>query len=445
MNFPFATMPPIRFPGPPPLRTDVVVVGGGIVGVMTAWFLAAQGLQVVVCEKGRVAGEQSSRNWGWIRQQGRDPAELPIMIESLRLWQGLAEEIGEGLGFNRCGVLYLSRNAADEAQHDAWMAHARAHGLDTERLTAAAVAEKVGHAGAWVGGMWTPSDARAEPWVAVPRIARRATERGVRIVEGCAVRALDRSAGRISGVITESGRISAGAVVVAGGAWSRLLLQAEGIALPQLAVLSSVAATVPLPLVFNGNASDGALAFRRRADGGYTLAPGSSHDFFIGRDAFDSLRAYLPVLRQDFRHTRFHPAAPANFPDAWRTPRRWSADGPSPFERLRILNPQPNMKLLGRVQDAFARAFPAIGRPALATSWGGMIDTMPDVVPVLDRAPVQGLFIATGMCGHGFGIGPGIGRVMADMVAGRPVGHDLNRFRLSRFTDGSKPVPGPGL
>lgn len=75
-----------------------------------------------------------------------------------------------------------------------------------------------------------------------------------------------------------------------------------------------------------------------------------------------------------------------------------------------------------------------------------MIDTMPDVVPVIDRAPsVPGLTIATGMSGHGFGIGPGVGRVVADLVAGRPVGHDLTRFRLSRFTDGSEITLGPSL
>jgi glycine/D-amino acid oxidase-like deaminating enzyme len=81
-----------------------------------------------------------------------------------------------------------------------------------------------------------------------------------------------------------------------------------------------------------------------------------------------------------------------------------------------------------------------------AQSWAGMIDTMPDVVPILDQCPkLPGLTIATGMCGHGFGIGPGIGRVMADMIVGKPIGHDLSRFRFSRFTDGSKIGIGPAL
>jgi glycine/D-amino acid oxidase-like deaminating enzyme len=152
------------------------------------------------------------------------------------------------------------------------------------------------------------------------------------------------------------------------------------------------------------------------------------------------------VLKKDYRSTGFRPAAPAGFPDGWTTPRRWSGDGVSPFERQRILNPAPNMARLGRVQDAFARAFPGLGRPRLRAAWAGMIDTLPDVVPVIDRAAaIPGLVLATGMSGHGFGIGPGMGRVIADLVAGRAPGHDLSRFRLSRFTDGSALTPGPSL
>ena len=111
-----------------------------------------------------------------------------------------------------------------------------------------------------------------------------------------------------------------------------------------------------------------------------------------------------------------------------------------------MLNPSPNMKTIGRVQDSFARAHPSLGRPKLRSVWAGMIDTMPDVVPVIDHAAaIPGLVIATGMSGHGFGIGPGVGRVVADLVMGNDPGHDLKRFRLSRFSDGSKIAPGPSL
>ena len=446
MTFPITDTTPIRHTGPLPKACDVVVIGGGIIGVMTAWFLAERGLRVTLCEKGRIAGEQSSRNWGWIRQQGRDPAELPIMVESLAIWKSLAEQVGEGLGFRQTGVIYLANTARDMNSFEAWLPHARAHGLDTRMMSRAEVAAHLpGAVAPWPGAIFTPSDARAEPWAAVPLLAQAASQRGVCILEGCAVRALDLAAGRVAGVVTELGRIACDQVVVAGGAWSRLFLGAQGVMIPQLSVLASVGATGPMPEIFPGAAADSHFAFRRRADGGYSLAPGAAHDFFVGRDAFASVATYLPVLRKDFRSTRFRAMAPSGFPDAWGTPRHWPADAISPFERCRILNPAPNSTTLGRVQDAFATAFPGLGRPTLKTAWAGMIDTMPDVVPVIDRAPIAGLVIATGMSGHGFGIGPGVGRVVADLVCGNATGHDLARFRLARFTDGSKIAPGPSL
>lgn len=445
--FPISEATPPRHSDPLPAACDVVVVGGGVMGVMTAFFLAERGLSVTLCEKGRIAGEQSSRNWGWIRQQGRDPAELPIMVEANRIWKSLAQEFGEGLGFRQEGVLYLAESDRDLQGFEGWMVHARAHGLDTHMLTAGQVADRLkGAAAGWKGGLFTSSDARAEPWVAVPMLAEGAVRRGAVLREGCAVRALDVQAGRIAGVVTEQGRIACDQVVVAGGAWSSLFLAAHGVRIPQLSVLASVAATEALPEVFAGNAADNRFAFRRRADGGYSIAPGSVHDFFIGPDAFRNFGLYLPVLKKDFRSTHFRPAAPRHFPDAWGTPRRWDADRPSPFEAMRVLNPAPNMGTLADVQDAFAAAFPALGRPRLRAAWGGMIDTMPDVVPVVDRvAAMPGLVVATGLSGHGFGIGPGMGRVVADLVAGGDVGHDLSRFRLSRFTDGTRIAPGPSL
>ncbi len=445
--FPISEATSVRFAPALPTSADVVILGGGVMGVMTAWSLAERGLQVVLCEKGRIAGEQSSRNWGWIRQQGRDLGELPIMIESLRIWKSLAQEFGDALGFRQTGVKYLARTEAEMSGFADWLVHARQHGLDTRLQTAAEVrADFQGSAPVWLGGLLTPSDARAEPWVAVPLLATGAVARGVVIIENCAVRRLDVQAGRVCGVYTEQGRIACDQVVVAGGAWSSLFLRAEGVHIPQLAVLASVAQTEPMPEVYAGAAADDRFAFRRRECGGYSIAPGSSHDFFVGPDAFRNLATYLPVLRKDFKSTHFRAAAPKGFPDAWSTKRRWSGDEVSPFERMRVLNPAPNMNTLSAVQDAFASALPQLGRPKLRAAWAGMIDTMPDVVPVIDRvAALPGLVIATGLSGHGFGIGPGMGRVVADLVAGHAIGHDLTRFRLSRFSDGSKIAPGPTL
>ena len=85
---------PITFNDSLPEKVDVVIIGAGVIGISTAWFLVKAGLSVLVCEKGRVAGEQSSRNWGWVRKQGRDEAEVPIAKKSQEIWEGLAEETG---------------------------------------------------------------------------------------------------------------------------------------------------------------------------------------------------------------------------------------------------------------------------------------------------------------------------------------------------------------
>jgi glycine/D-amino acid oxidase-like deaminating enzyme len=132
------------------------------------------------------------------------------------------------------------------------------------------------------------------------------------------------------------------------------------------------------------------------------------------------------------------------FVDEWTTPRHWPVDAPSPFERVRVLDPAPDRSLIERARAGIAQSFPAFRAVPVAETWAGMIDVTPDAIPVIsavDKLP--GFFIATGFSGHGFGIGPGAGRLMADMVMGRPPLVDPTPFRLARFTDGSNPKPHP--
>lgn len=437
--FPITDATPLSHPGPPPAQADVVVIGGGVIGVCTALYLAQSGVRVVLLEKGRIAGEQSSRNWGWIRQQGRDPDELPIMVEAARLWRDLATQTNVDFGLYQGGVTYFAGTQAALEGYARWQKIAAAQGVDTQMLSGAEVAARYPDMSKrYDGAMITPTDMRAEPWLAVPALAGIAARAGVTLVEGCAVRALDLAAGRVAGVVTEAGRIAAPQVVLAGGAWSALFLRNHGVRLPQLSVRETVVATQPLPEVSEGAAADRKVAFRRRADGGYTLAPSGVAELFIGPDAFRALPKYLPQLRADPFGQSYLPCAPRGFPDAWGTRRRWSGDQISPFERMRVLNPAPNKRHVARALAAFGALFPKLPKPQLRTAWAGMIDTMPDIVPVVDRAPgIEGLVIGTGMAGHGFGIGPGMGRVLAALVTGGDVGHDLSRFRADRFTDGS--------
>ena len=367
------------------------------------------------------------------------------MIEALRLWGGLQQELGEAAGLRRTGVTYLARTEAQLQAYEGWLVHARAHGLDTRLLSRAELDRALPNAAGWLGALTTPSDARAEPWTAVPAMARLAADAGAVIVEDCAVRTIETEAGQVSGVVTEKGTIRAARVLLAGGAWSSLFAGNAGLSIPQLSSRATVAATEAMPDFWPGNAADDRFAFRRRADGGYTLAPGTVSDFWIGPGAFRHVRSFAHQFLRDVTHTRLHPFAPAGFPDAWRTARRWRGDEQSPFERMRVLDPAPNLRLVEKLQRDFAETFPALGRPRIKRAWAGMIDATPDIVPILDETPIRGFFVATGLSGHGFGIGPGIGRVMADLIRGRDPGHDLTRFRFGRFSDGSPVMLGPTL
>jgi len=438
-RFPITADTAVSYPGPPPARADVVVIGGGVIGVCTALTLAEAGQRVTLLEKGRIAGEQSSRNWGWIRVQGRDPAEIPIMQDARRAWIDLARRTNADFGLHQGGTVYMARSKAQLAAYQNWLDIARAHDLDSEMLSAAETRTLYpGFQTSAIGALRTPSDMRAEPHLAMPALAAIAARAGVTIVENCAVRRLDIAAGRVAGVVHEAGMIKADSVVLAGGAWSALVPANHGARPPQLSARGTGLAAPPPPEGTLGTASDGRVAFRRRADGGYTLAPPGMSELYIGPDAVRALPKYLPQLRAAPWAQSYKPLAPQGYPDGWATPRRWSGDAVTPFERMRVLNPNPSARRVKRMLQAFAAAFPQLPKPQARQTWAGMIDTMPDIVPVVDHcAALPGLVIGTGMSGHGFGIGPGMGQVLAALVMSVPVGHDLARFRADRFDDGS--------
>ena len=416
-----------------PARTGIVIVGGGIIGVCTALFLAEKGHAVVLCEKGRIGGEQSSRNWGWCRTMGRDTGEIPLALESLRLWRGLNERTGRDTGFRQPGILYLCETEKEVADQAAWLDQARQYQVDAHLLRGGGLDNVMpGASAGFIAGMHTPTDGRAEPSMAAPAIAEAARAHGTVILTGCAVRGIDLQGGRVAGVVTEKGRIACDSVVLAGGAWSRLFCGNAGVDFPQLKVLASVFRTKPLSGAPEITAAGSVFAFRKRLDGGYSIARRNANTAEITPDHFRLLADFLPRLRANRHEIRL--GVGRRTWEELRTRRRWSLDEATPFEAVRVLDPAPKEGILAEARSVLSRTFPAFGKMEVAQSWGGMIDVTPDAVPVIDRVErIPGFFIATGFSGHGFGIGPGAGRLMADLVVGNTPVVDPTPFRLNRF------------
>ena len=428
-----------------PSRVDVVVIGGGIIGCSTALELAEAGLRVALCEKGEIAHEQSSRNWGWVRISRRDPREVPLMAEALRIWPDLNERTGREVGYRKAGIMFACHSDKDLSNNEKWAEHARPFQIESKVLTGRAFVDLMPGCEQGVkGGLFTSADGRAEPQWAAPAIAEAARDRGASILTRCAVRTVETSAGKVSGVVTEKGAIACDAVVLAGGAWSRLFSGNAGIALPQLKVLNTVMRTDPLDGGPEAAYWSDDFAFRKRADGGYTVANGAINVVDIVPDSFRLAMAFLPALMHDWRDLRFRLGG--RFMTEASTRRRWTGADVTPFEETRVLDPQPSERVMKKTLAAAAKAFPIFAKAKIAQSWAGMIDVTPDAVPVISAVDaLPGFHIATGFSGHGFGIGPAAGRLMAQIVMGKPPCVDPHPYRFGRFADGSRVAPDDGF
>lgn len=424
---------PVATSGELPRETSVVVIGGGIVGLSTALCLAERGVPVTVIEKGRIAAEQSSRNLGWVRKVMRPPVDLPMAQAAERLWSQMPQRVDDDCGFRQAGITYVSRTPEELAVHESWLDTVKGSGVDSRLLTPAEIETLApGSTGTWVGGISTPSDGRAEPTLANSAIARAAIAKGAVIVENCAVRTLETSGGRVSGVVTERGEVRCEQVVLAGGVWSRRFLANHGIQLLTLPLVASVLRTEAMEGPTESAVGGADFSFRKRLDGGYTItqrgalfAPLTLDHFLIGLDYLPTLIAQWRNLRVSFGKEFFADLA---------LPRRWKAGQTSPFEQVRTMDPPVEQGLNDEAMRNLIAAWPVFAKARIAQQWGGMIDVTPDSMPVIGPArQMPGLILATGFSGHGFGTGPAAGELVADLVTGRTPLIDPTPYRPERF------------
>ena len=420
-----------------PSKVSVAIIGGGIIGTSIALELADRGVSVALCEKGGIGHEQSSRNWGWVRAGDRDPRELPLMLRALEHWDDMQARTGRDVGFTRSGIAFAIHSLAEAAHLERWRKQATEIGVSSHLLSereyglAFPDAPKTGF-----GAMVTPLDGRAEPQKAAPAIAEAARTRGATVLTQCAVRGVETAGGKVSAVVTERGTIACEAAVIAGGVWSKLLTQSGGLYFPQLHVMNSVLRTTPVEGGPETALWTEDFAFRKRQDGGYTIANGSANIVDLVPDSLRFGMHFQRLLRANWNsmHLRlsgqFFREVPARF--------GWSLDRPGPFEKTRVLDPRPSQRFTQGLMQQLSAQWPVFAKAQVAQSWAGYIDMTPDEIPVIAPIIAQpGLFMATGFSGHGFGIGPGAGELMADLIMGRNPVVDPTPFRFERFSDGS--------
>jgi glycine/D-amino acid oxidase-like deaminating enzyme len=417
-----------------PRRCDAVVVGGGVLGLSSAYELARRGLSVVLVESGYVGGRQSGRNLGFVRQQGRAPAELPMMMAANQRWQGLSHELGADVEWRMGGNLRLTNDPELASRYERWVADAASLGLDSRVVSTAEVASILpGVSEKWLLGIFTASDGHADPIATCRAYTAALRARGVQVCEGVPVQKITLAGGSVTGVTTPFGELKAGVVVLAAGSGSARLARRAAIQIPQQLVSQTVILTEPVPEITQAAAWTGELFIRQDARECLRLAGSARNEIVLDAAGIRHAGRFLSGYLANRSRLRV-PLDPASLARAVLRPVASSRGGEMP--------PRPRFDDVRFCLERAQRYFPGLGALRLRRAWAGEIEVTPDALPVIDGGGgPSGLVIAAGMSGHGFGLAPIVGAIVADIVAGVETDFDLRPFRLTRFHDGSRLEP----
>jgi sarcosine oxidase, subunit beta len=362
---------------------DVIVIGGGIAGSSIAFRLAGKGHSVILLEKGRVGEEASGRCGGGVRQQGRDPAELPLAMEAIKLWADMKDELDCDVGYRRGGNIRFahtrekleSLREVAERETRIGLAVDILSPEDTRRLTPT-LSEKV----ELFGSKYCPTDGTANPLLVVKAICRAARRQGVQIHEHSPVREFKARNGRVAAAVTEKGVYEGAVFVNAAGPYTKGLCNTIGLDIPITIEKETIMVTEVLPPMVKQFVESDKFYYRQALEGNLHIAGSLTTreiehiDTRVDFESFVEVGRWLPTF--------------------------------VPVTR--------NIKLI--------RAFT------------GILEFTPDKIPVLDRAPgFENFFVTTGFSGHGFCLGPVVGKLMAEWIADGKSSLDLSQFGWSRL------------
>ncbi|GAA4840745.1 FAD-binding oxidoreductase [Saccharopolyspora rosea] len=367
-----------------PRRADVVVVGGGVVGVSTAFHLAEAGVDVLLLERDELGSGSTSKAAGGVRAQFSDPVNIELGRRSLRAFEDFARRPGGEIDLKQHGYLFLLSDPADVAAFEDGVRVQNELGVPSTMLT---VAEACALSPYVVGdgllaAAFSPTDGHCTPEAVVQGYAQGARRLGAVLRRHCAVTGIDVRDGRIGAVRTADGEVETSTVVCAAGAWSAEVGAMAGVELPvrplrrQILVTEPVADLPPrLPFTI-----DFATSFYFHDEGPALLVgmsdPDEEHGFRLGTDG------------------------------------RW----------------------LARLSEAVSRRAPRLADLGVAHRWAGLYEVTPDHNALVGAAgSPAGFHYATGFSGHGFLQGPAVGEVVRDLVLGRPPVVDVSGLDARRF------------
>ncbi len=366
---------------------EVVIIGAGIIGCAAAYYLAKKAISVIVLEgSGHIGNGGSSRNGGGVRQSGRDPRELPLVMWGIRnLWPHLTEELGVDVEYTQKGNLRLGKTENHLKILEDLIDRAVACGLDVKMIDGDEVrqinpylSEEV------VGASWCPTDGHANPLTATLGYYKKARELGVRFITGEPAEELKKVKGKIRKVITPYNTYEGEKVLVAAGYESRAITASVGIDIPMQAKKLECLVTEAEPPMFEQMLGTAEADFY-----GHQSKHGS---FVFGGST--GLEAYNK-------------------------------------DNGRMISSSIGSSCICR---GIMRYFPLLSDTKIVRAWTGFADESADKIPVISQVEeVPGLYVACGFTGHGFGIGPGAAYNLAEIINGETPAVDMSPFRYDRF------------
>ncbi len=369
-------------------RAECVIIGGGVVGTAIAYYLAKGGMtDCVLVEADYLSSGATGRCGGGIRQQWSTEANTRLAIESVREFSTLEDELGADIEFLQGGYLVLAYTPEDVAQFEKNVGLQQGLGLDVSILTPDEITERVVPQLNTDGvrmATYCPSDASANPFLTTMAYAAAARRLGVEIELFTPVTRVLTERGKITGVETSKGTISAPLVVNVAGSHSVPIAATAGVSLPITPYRRQILVTEPLERFF--------------------------HPMIISF----SLGVY-------FRQVT-HGSVIGGFGDP---------DEPAGF------NQTSSLEFLTTMSSKLAFLMPRLRSVKVVRQWAGVYDLTPDAQPILGETDgVEGFFQASGFSGHGFMIAPKVAMLVAQVVAGQEPDLDSSRLNARRFTEG---------